>query len=244
MGRRPRTWNRWSTSTYGLGKRDCSWRLSHASTATTPAVAGTPARGAVDAGAGRDHRRRDHRYLTSVGSERDPAEIGLGVARAWRGRGVGTRLVATAIEWGHSRGVQSSQPRYSRTTSRHSTCSTNSGSNGKDYAEATIVAKTARSGTRSAREASRRGQTEKAARKRSSPGGPLGYKSGAAGGYPAPLVSVIPRRRADHSPASRGTEFPFGPAGVLASDRAPQYSHRRHPLAASARQSHRPFWRL
>jgi RimJ/RimL family protein N-acetyltransferase len=44
-------------------------------------------------------------YLTAVGSERDPAEIGLGVARAWRGRGVGTRLVATAIEWGRGRGV-------------------------------------------------------------------------------------------------------------------------------------------
>jgi hypothetical protein len=89
-------------------------------------------------------------------------------------------------------------------------------------------------------EASRRGQTEKAARKPSSPAGPLGYKSGAAGGHPAPLVSVMPRRGADHSRASGGTEFPFGPAGVLAPHRAPQYPHSRHSLAASARQNHRP----
>jgi RimJ/RimL family protein N-acetyltransferase len=44
-------------------------------------------------------------YLTAVGSERDPAQIGLGVAKAWRGRGVGTRLVEAAIGWGGEQGV-------------------------------------------------------------------------------------------------------------------------------------------
>jgi L-amino acid N-acyltransferase YncA len=38
-------------------------------------------------------------YLTAVGSEREPAEISLGVAQAWRSRGVGRRLVEAAIQW-------------------------------------------------------------------------------------------------------------------------------------------------
>jgi RimJ/RimL family protein N-acetyltransferase len=44
-------------------------------------------------------------YLTAVGSERNPAEIGLGVAQAWRGRGVGRRLVEAAVQWGHGHGA-------------------------------------------------------------------------------------------------------------------------------------------
>lgn len=44
-------------------------------------------------------------YLTAVGSARDPAELGLGVARAWRGLGVGTRLIEAAIGWGRGHGV-------------------------------------------------------------------------------------------------------------------------------------------
>ncbi len=39
-------------------------------------------------------------YLTAVGSDREPAEISLGVAQEWRGHGVGTRLVKAAIRWG------------------------------------------------------------------------------------------------------------------------------------------------
>jgi len=44
-------------------------------------------------------------YLTAVGSERQPAMIGLGVAKAWRNRGVGTQLVRDAIKWAHVHGV-------------------------------------------------------------------------------------------------------------------------------------------
>jgi RimJ/RimL family protein N-acetyltransferase len=44
-------------------------------------------------------------YLTAVGSEREPAEIGLGVAQAWRGLGVGRRLVEATIHWGRDHGV-------------------------------------------------------------------------------------------------------------------------------------------
>lgn len=44
-------------------------------------------------------------YLTAVGSNHDPAEIGLGVAKTWRGRGVGTRLVEAAVRWGCDHGV-------------------------------------------------------------------------------------------------------------------------------------------
>jgi GNAT superfamily N-acetyltransferase len=39
-------------------------------------------------------------YLTAVGSERQPAAIGLGVAEDWRNRGVGTQLVKDAINMG------------------------------------------------------------------------------------------------------------------------------------------------
>jgi putative acetyltransferase len=44
-------------------------------------------------------------YLTAVGSARDPAELGLGVAKAWRGHGVGSRLVEAAIAWGRAHDV-------------------------------------------------------------------------------------------------------------------------------------------
>jgi len=44
-------------------------------------------------------------YLTAAGSDREPAEIGLGVAQAWRGHGVGTRLVKAAIQWGRDHHV-------------------------------------------------------------------------------------------------------------------------------------------
>jgi RimJ/RimL family protein N-acetyltransferase len=44
-------------------------------------------------------------YLTAVGSERQPALIGLGVAKAWRNRGVGTRLVAEAVAWARAHGL-------------------------------------------------------------------------------------------------------------------------------------------
>lgn len=44
-------------------------------------------------------------YLTAVGSAREPAEIGLGVAKAWRGHGAGTKLVEAAIQWAEAQGV-------------------------------------------------------------------------------------------------------------------------------------------
>lgn len=44
-------------------------------------------------------------YLTAVGSERQPAMIGLGVAKAWRNRGVGTQLVKQAIAWAQAHRV-------------------------------------------------------------------------------------------------------------------------------------------
>ena len=44
-------------------------------------------------------------YLTAVGSERHPALIGLGVAKAWRNRGVGTQLVREAVAWAQAHGV-------------------------------------------------------------------------------------------------------------------------------------------
>lgn len=44
-------------------------------------------------------------YLTAVGSERQPATISLGVAEAWRNRGVGTRLVEGAIQWAKTQDV-------------------------------------------------------------------------------------------------------------------------------------------
>jgi L-amino acid N-acyltransferase YncA len=44
-------------------------------------------------------------YLTAVGSERQPAAIGLGVSKMWRNRGVGTKLVEAAIGWGKDQGV-------------------------------------------------------------------------------------------------------------------------------------------
>jgi RimJ/RimL family protein N-acetyltransferase len=44
-------------------------------------------------------------YLTAVGSERQPALIGLGVAKAWRNRGVGTQLVREAVAWAQTHGV-------------------------------------------------------------------------------------------------------------------------------------------
>jgi RimJ/RimL family protein N-acetyltransferase len=44
-------------------------------------------------------------YLTAVGSEREPSMIGLGVAKAWRNRGVGTELVKAAIRWAQAHSV-------------------------------------------------------------------------------------------------------------------------------------------
>jgi RimJ/RimL family protein N-acetyltransferase len=44
-------------------------------------------------------------YLTAVGSERQPALIGLGVAKAWRNRGVGTQLVKEAVAWAETHGI-------------------------------------------------------------------------------------------------------------------------------------------
>jgi [ribosomal protein S18]-alanine N-acetyltransferase len=44
-------------------------------------------------------------YLTAVGSDRQPAAIGLGVAMDWRNRGVGTELVTVAIRWAGTHGI-------------------------------------------------------------------------------------------------------------------------------------------
>jgi RimJ/RimL family protein N-acetyltransferase len=44
-------------------------------------------------------------YLTAVGSERQPAAIGLGVAEDWRNRGVGTQLVKDAITWAQTQAI-------------------------------------------------------------------------------------------------------------------------------------------
>jgi RimJ/RimL family protein N-acetyltransferase len=44
-------------------------------------------------------------YLTAVGSESHPAAIGLGVAREWRNRGVGTNLARATIHWGNTHNV-------------------------------------------------------------------------------------------------------------------------------------------
>ena len=43
--------------------------------------------------------------LSAFGRESRPADIGMSVARDWRGRGVGTALMQACVEWARGRGV-------------------------------------------------------------------------------------------------------------------------------------------
>lgn len=43
--------------------------------------------------------------LSAFGRENRPAEIGMSVAKGWRGRGVGTALMRTCVEWARERAI-------------------------------------------------------------------------------------------------------------------------------------------
>jgi RimJ/RimL family protein N-acetyltransferase len=44
-------------------------------------------------------------HLSAFGRENRPAEIGMAVAKEWRGRGVGTALMRRSVDWARERGV-------------------------------------------------------------------------------------------------------------------------------------------
>jgi RimJ/RimL family protein N-acetyltransferase len=44
-------------------------------------------------------------HLSAAGREHRPVEIGMSVAKEWRGRGVGTALVQHCVDWAREQGV-------------------------------------------------------------------------------------------------------------------------------------------
>ena len=43
--------------------------------------------------------------FSAFGRKDRPAEIGMSVAKGWRGRGVGTALMHACVDWAHARGI-------------------------------------------------------------------------------------------------------------------------------------------
>jgi RimJ/RimL family protein N-acetyltransferase len=52
-----------------------------------------------------DEQERIIGELSAFGRDQRPADLGMSVAKPWRGRGVGTALLQTSIDWARDQGV-------------------------------------------------------------------------------------------------------------------------------------------